>query len=111
MQINGDKGFVEEEDGARLLLWISFNGGSLSSQLPTQQRRKGLMSIKASFSNIANVLLNWNDVYDNDFCSWGGVFCNNVSLFVASLNLSNLNLDGEILPTIGDLGNLEYIDL
>ncbi|KAM0959003.1 hypothetical protein TB2_023836 [Malus domestica] len=70
-----------------------------------------LMSIKASFSNIANMLLDWNDAHDDNFYSWHGVFCDNVSLSVPSLNLSNLNLGGEILPAIRDLGNLEYIDL
>ncbi|KAL7174024.1 hypothetical protein ACSBR2_033303 [Camellia fascicularis] len=28
---------------------------------------KALMSIKASFSNIANVLLDWDDVHNDDF--------------------------------------------
>lgn len=46
---------------------------------------KALMAIKASFSNVANVLLDWNDAHDDDFCSWRGVFCDNVSLSVASL--------------------------
>ncbi|KAJ6427465.1 hypothetical protein OIU84_022961 [Salix udensis] len=64
---------------------------------------KALMSIKESFSNEANVLLDWDDVHNEDFCSWRGVFCENVSFSVVSLNLSNLNLGGEISPAIGDL--------
>ncbi|KAJ6328428.1 hypothetical protein OIU77_010176 [Salix suchowensis] len=64
---------------------------------------KALMSIKKSFSNEANVLLDWDDVHNEDFCSWRGVFCENVSFSVVSLNLSNLNLGGEISPAIGDL--------
>ncbi|XVF09718.1 hypothetical protein REPUB_Repub07fG0119600 [Reevesia pubescens] len=72
---------------------------------------KALMSIKASFSNVINVLLDWDDVHNADFCSWRGVFCDNVSLSVVSLNLSNLNLGGEISPAIGDLRNLQSIDL
>ncbi|XP_065870829.1 LRR receptor-like serine/threonine-protein kinase ERL2 isoform X2 [Euphorbia lathyris] len=71
---------------------------------------KALMSIKASFSNVANVLLDWDDVHNDDFCSWRGVFCDNVSLSVVSLNLSNLNLGGEIATAIGDLRNLQSID-
>lgn len=46
---------------------------------------KALMSIKASFSNVANVLLDWDDVNNFDFCSWRGVFCDNSSLAVVSL--------------------------
>ncbi|XVE64117.1 hypothetical protein DITRI_Ditri07aG0076100 [Diplodiscus trichospermus] len=72
---------------------------------------KALMSIKASFSNVANVLLDWDDVHNADFCSWRGVFCDNNSLSVVSLNLSNLILGGEISPAIGELRNLQSIDL
>ncbi|KAK8692704.1 hypothetical protein V6N13_070311 [Hibiscus sabdariffa] len=72
---------------------------------------KALMSMKASFSNVANELLDWDDVHNSDFCSWRGVFCDNVSLSVVSLNLSNLLLGGEISPAIGDLRNLQSIDL
>ncbi|GMJ14923.1 ERECTA-like 1 [Hibiscus trionum] len=72
---------------------------------------KALMSMKALFRNVANVLLDWDDAHNSDFCSWRGVFCDNVSLSVVSLNLSNLLLGGEISPAIGDLRNLESIDL
>ncbi|KAF2311766.1 hypothetical protein GH714_026600 [Hevea brasiliensis] len=70
---------------------------------------KALMSIKASFSNVVNVLLDWDNVH-GDFCSWRGVFCDNVSS-VVSLNLSNLNLGGEISPAIGDLRELQSMNL
>ncbi|GLU20965.1 hypothetical protein SLE2022_371370 [Rubroshorea leprosula] len=72
---------------------------------------KALMSIKASFSNVANVLLDWDDVHNSDFCSWRGVFCDNATFSVISLNLSNLNLGGEISPAVGDLRNLQSVDL
>lgn len=51
------------------------------------------MLIKASFSNVANVLLDWDDVHDDDFCSWRGVFCDNTSLSVLTLyaTLSNFH--------------------
>uniref|UniRef100_A0A6N2KBT2 non-specific serine/threonine protein kinase n=1 Tax=Salix viminalis TaxID=40686 RepID=A0A6N2KBT2_SALVM len=77
---------------------------------PLNDEGKALMSIKESFSNEANVLLDWDDVHNEDFCSWRGVFCENVSFSVVSLNLSNLNLGGEISPAIGDLRNLQSID-
>lgn len=69
------------------------------------------MSIKASFSNVANVLLDWDDEHNDDFCSWRGVICDNISTTVVSLNFSNLNLGGEISPAIGDLKNLLSVDL
>ncbi|KAL9373102.1 hypothetical protein Peur_035346 [Populus x canadensis] len=77
---------------------------------PLNDEGKALMSIKESFSNVVNVLLDWDDVHNEDFCSWRGVFCDNASLSVVSLNLSNLNLGGEISPAIGDLRNLQSID-
>ncbi|NP_001237639.1 ERECTA-like kinase [Glycine max] len=69
------------------------------------------MAMKALFSNMADVLLDWDDAHNDDFCSWRGVFCDNVSHTVVSLNLSSLNLGGEISPAIGDLTNLQSIDL
>ncbi|KAL3341975.1 hypothetical protein AABB24_026143 [Solanum stoloniferum] len=79
--------------------------------LALTEEGKALMSIKASFSNVANVLLDWDDIHDEDFCSWRGVLCGNFSMSVVALNLSNLNLGGEISPAIGDLKNLETLDL
>ncbi|KAJ8752913.1 hypothetical protein K2173_008648 [Erythroxylum novogranatense] len=78
---------------------------------PLNDEGKALMSLKASFSNVANILLDWDDVHKDDFCSWRGVFCDNVTVTVVSLNLSSLNLGGEISPAIGDLRNLQSIDL
>ncbi|KAK8503929.1 hypothetical protein V6N12_019098 [Hibiscus sabdariffa] len=90
----------------------SLNGeGTLFSLNGSAGEGKALMSMKASFSNMANELLDWDDVHNSDFCSWRGVFCDNVSLSVVSLNLSNLLLGGEISPAIGDLRNLQSIDL
>ncbi|KAK7343630.1 hypothetical protein VNO77_12528 [Canavalia gladiata] len=78
---------------------------------PFNEEGQALMAMKASFSNMEEVLLDWDDVHNDDFCSWRGVFCDNVSLTVVSLNLSSLNLAGEISPAIGDLRNLQTIDL
>ncbi|KAL0371604.1 UNVERIFIED_CONTAM: LRR receptor-like serine/threonine-protein kinase ERL2 [Sesamum calycinum] len=78
---------------------------------PLSDEGKALMSIKASFSNVANVLLDWDEVHNDDFCSWRGVSCGNISTSVVALNLSNLNLGGEISPAIGDLKSLQSLDL
>ncbi|KAJ6688663.1 LRR RECEPTOR-LIKE SERINE/THREONINE-PROTEIN KINASE-RELATED [Salix koriyanagi] len=77
---------------------------------PLNHEGKALMSIKESFSNVVNVLHDWDDANNDDFCSWRGVFCDNDSFSVVSLNLSSLNLGGEISPAIGDLRNLQSID-
>ncbi|XP_024969115.1 LRR receptor-like serine/threonine-protein kinase ERL1 [Cynara cardunculus var. scolymus] len=72
---------------------------------------KALISIKASFSNVVNVLLDWDEDQNDDFCSWRGILCDNISTTVVALNLSNLDLGGEISPSIGDLRNLQSVDL
>ncbi|XP_047167133.1 LRR receptor-like serine/threonine-protein kinase ERL1 [Vigna umbellata] len=79
--------------------------------LPLSEEGQALMAMKATFSNMADVLLDWDDVHNDDFCSWRGVSCDNGSLAVISLNLSSLNLGGEISPAIGDLRSLQSIDL
>lgn len=46
---------------------------------------KALMTVKASFSNVANVLLDWDEAHNGDFCSWRGVSCGNLSISVVAL--------------------------
>lgn len=46
---------------------------------------KALMSIKSSFSNVVNVLLDWDEAHNEDYCSWRGVVCDNAGLSVVSL--------------------------
>ncbi|XP_010227884.1 LRR receptor-like serine/threonine-protein kinase ERECTA isoform X2 [Brachypodium distachyon] len=67
-----------------------------------------LLEIKKSFRNVENVLYDWSG---DDYCSWRGVLCDNVTFAVAALNLSGLNLEGEISPAVGSLKSLVSIDL
>ncbi|CAM0912564.1 unnamed protein product [Alopecurus aequalis] len=70
---------------------------------------EALMAVKAGFSNAANALADWDG--GRDHCAWRGVACDNASFAVLSLNLSNLNLGGEISPAIGELKSLQFVDL
>uniref|UniRef100_A0A0E0NLN6 non-specific serine/threonine protein kinase n=1 Tax=Oryza rufipogon TaxID=4529 RepID=A0A0E0NLN6_ORYRU len=71
-----------------------------------------LLEIKKSFRNVDNVLYDWaGDGAPRRYCSWRGVLCDNVTFAVAALNLSGLNLGGEISPAIGNLKSVESIDL
>ncbi|CAL9076830.1 unnamed protein product [Musa acuminata var. zebrina] len=95
---------------------------------PLSDEGIALLSLKASFSNVANMLLDWtpagagagaaagggsaNATGDaDDHCSWRGVLCDNLTSAVIALNLSNLNLGGEISPAVGEIKNLQSIDL
>ncbi|XP_051137140.1 LRR receptor-like serine/threonine-protein kinase ERECTA [Andrographis paniculata] len=70
-----------------------------------------LVEIKKSLRDVDNVLYDWTDSPSSDYCSWRGVKCDNATFNVAALNLSGLNLDGEISPAIGQLKGLVSIDL
>ncbi|KAL2346608.1 hypothetical protein Fmac_000608 [Flemingia macrophylla] len=70
-----------------------------------------LLEIKKSFGDVDNVLYDWTDSPSSDYCAWRGVICDNVTFNVVALNLSGLNLKGEISPAIGSLSGLVSIDL
>ncbi|GAB2275891.1 hypothetical protein Dimus_010637 [Dionaea muscipula] len=70
-----------------------------------------LLEIKKSFRDEDNVLYDWTDSPSSDYCVWRGVTCDNATFNVVALNLSGLNLDGDISPAIGDLKSLLSIDL
>ncbi|KAL9249459.1 LRR receptor-like serine/threonine-protein kinase ERECTA-like protein [Drosera capensis] len=70
-----------------------------------------LLEIKKSFRDVDNVLYDWTDSPSSDYCVWRGVTCDNATFNVIALNLSGLNLDGEISPAIGDLKSLLSVDL
>ncbi|XP_051119275.1 LRR receptor-like serine/threonine-protein kinase ERECTA [Andrographis paniculata] len=70
-----------------------------------------LLEVKKSFKDVDNVLYDWTDSPSSDYCSWRGITCDNVTFAVLTLNLSGLNLGGEISPEIGQLQALLSIDL
>ncbi|RYR55453.1 hypothetical protein Ahy_A06g030666 isoform B [Arachis hypogaea] len=70
-----------------------------------------LLEIKKSFRDVDNVLYDWTDSPSSDYCVWRGITCDNVTFNVVALNLSGLNLDGEMSPAIGNLKSLVTIDL
>ncbi|XP_052886276.1 LRR receptor-like serine/threonine-protein kinase ERECTA isoform X3 [Gossypium arboreum] len=70
-----------------------------------------LLEIKKSFKDVDNVLYDWTDTPSSDYCVWRGVTCDNMTFNVVALNLSGLNLDGEISTAIGKLKDLVTIDL
>ncbi|KAI7725311.1 hypothetical protein M8C21_017952 [Ambrosia artemisiifolia] len=62
-----------------------------------------LLEIKKSFRDVNNVLYDWTGSPSSDYCMWRGVSCDNITFNVLALNLSGLNLDGELSPSIGEL--------
>ncbi|KAG8072622.1 hypothetical protein GUJ93_ZPchr0006g41620 [Zizania palustris] len=71
-----------------------------------------LLEIKKYFRNVDNMLYDWSgDGAARRYCSWRGVLCDNVTFAVVALNLSGLNLGGEISSAIGNLKSIASIDL
>ncbi|XP_028070847.1 uncharacterized protein LOC114273282 isoform X2 [Camellia sinensis] len=80
-----------------------------SFELDHIQGKRGIWFCGAYQGEFVSLLLDWDDVHSVDFCLWRGVFCDNVTLSVVSLNLSNLNLGRELSPAIRDLKNLRFM--
>ncbi|MCO5574876.1 hypothetical protein L7F22_028669 [Adiantum nelumboides] len=71
-----------------------------------------LLELKISLEDANNELYSWDaTVAADQHCYWRGVMCDNVTLRVIGLNLSNLNFSGELSPAIGKLKSLVSIDL
>ncbi|KAL2896870.1 LRR receptor-like serine/threonine-protein kinase ERECTA [Bienertia sinuspersici] len=70
-----------------------------------------LLEIKKSIRDVDNVLYDWSDSPSPDYCVWRGVTCDNTTFNVITLNISGLNLDGEVSPAIGSFKSLQTIDL
>ncbi|CAL5193883.1 unnamed protein product [Lathyrus oleraceus] len=89
-----------------LVFSICFNVNSVDSDDGST-----LLDIRKSFRDVDNVLYDWTNSLTSDYCAWRGISCDNVTFNVVALNLSGLNLDGEISPSIGNLKSLASIDL
>ncbi|KAK7336597.1 hypothetical protein VNO77_17143 [Canavalia gladiata] len=72
-----------------------------------------LLSFKSSIEDSKKALSSWsNTTSSNHYCNWTGITCSTTSsLSVISINLQNLNLSGDISPSICDLPNLSYLNL
>ncbi|KAK3021311.1 hypothetical protein RJ639_046882 [Escallonia herrerae] len=70
-----------------------------------------LLEVKKSFRDVDNVLYDWTDSPDSDYCMWRGVTCDNVTFSVIALDLKGNRLSGQIPDEIGDCAALKSLDL
>ncbi|KAF7842618.1 BRASSINOSTEROID INSENSITIVE 1-associated receptor kinase 1-like [Senna tora] len=68
-----------------------------------------LNALKRNLKDPNSVLQNWNPLQANP-CMWFGVTCNSDNS-VIRLDLGGVNLLGELVPQLGQLPNLQYMEL
>ncbi|KAK4488608.1 hypothetical protein RD792_004375 [Penstemon davidsonii] len=80
-----------------------------------QSDQKALLDIKNSFNDPANTLSSWRGP---DCCKWRGIFCDNITGSVITIDLHNRNprygswnLSGEISPSLAKLESLKNLNL
>ncbi|WZY89590.1 hypothetical protein YC2023_046325 [Brassica napus] len=70
-----------------------------------------LTALRLSLSDPKNVLQSWTwNATDVTPCSWFHVTCNNETT-VVRVDLGNANLSGQLVPQLGQLPNLQYLEL
>ncbi|KAM3285049.1 receptor-like protein kinase HSL1 [Capsicum chacoense] len=69
-----------------------------------------LHNVKLGFDDPDNVLSNWNE-QDDTPCNWFGVSCDQLTMSVTSLDLSNANVAGPFPSLLCRLKKLRYISL
>ncbi|CAH8262167.1 unnamed protein product [Arabidopsis lyrata] len=68
-----------------------------------------LSALRVSLSDPNNVLQSWNVTHVTP-CSWVYITCNSENS-VTRVDLGNVNLSGELVPQLGQLPNLQYLEL
>ncbi|KAL8129636.1 hypothetical protein V2J09_018791 [Rumex salicifolius] len=68
-----------------------------------------LAALKTSLSDPNNVLTSWDPTLVNP-CTWFHVTCNNDNS-VTRVDLGNANLSGQLVSQLGQLPNLQYLEL
>ncbi|XP_076909296.1 BRASSINOSTEROID INSENSITIVE 1-associated receptor kinase 1-like [Bidens hawaiensis] len=68
-----------------------------------------LNALKTQLSDPNNVIQSWDATLVNP-CTWFHVTCNNENS-VTRVDLGNANLSGQLVPQLGQLTNLQYLEL
>ncbi|GFP98671.1 brassinosteroid insensitive 1-associated receptor kinase 1 [Phtheirospermum japonicum] len=68
-----------------------------------------LIAMKSNLSDPDNALQTWNTTLNNP-CLWFRVTCNSDNS-VTRIDLEDANLSGQLVPQLGQLQNLEYLEL
>ncbi|KAL4580844.1 hypothetical protein LXL04_017049 [Taraxacum kok-saghyz] len=90
------------------LLWFIL---VLYNSLPAYGNAEGdaLIALKIKLADPNNVLQSWDQTLVNP-CTWYHVTCN-LQNSVTRLDLGNANLTGQLVPQLGELAKLQYLEL
>ncbi|GMI88370.1 SOMATIC EMBRYOGENESIS RECEPTOR-LIKE KINASE 3, BRI1-associated receptor kinase [Hibiscus trionum] len=82
---------------------------SLISRVAGNAEGDALNALKTNLADPNNVLQSWDPTLVNP-CTWRNVTCNNENS-VIRVGLGNANLSGQLVPELGQLANLQYLEL
>ncbi|CAI9781782.1 unnamed protein product [Fraxinus pennsylvanica] len=84
-------------------------GISRFSRVSANSEGDALNAFKTSLADPNNILQSWDATLVNP-CTWFHVTCNSDNS-VTRVDLGNANLSGELVPQLGQLPNLQYLEL
>ncbi|KAH6813508.1 BRI1-associated receptor kinase [Perilla frutescens var. frutescens] len=79
------------------------------SRVSTNVEGDALNALKSNLADPNNVLQSWDPTLVNP-CTWFHVTCNSDN-FVTRVDLGNANLSGQLVPQLGQLPYLQYLEL
>ncbi|XAR52857.1 Non-specific serine/threonine protein kinase [Bertholletia excelsa] len=89
-----------------LLISLASSHSTSSQTLLLRRQASILVSLKQGFQTPISVLNSWNMSNYMSLCSWTGIQCDPGNRSVISLDISNYNVSGTLLPVITDLHTL-----
>ncbi|KAL5562954.1 hypothetical protein UlMin_032701 [Ulmus minor] len=81
----------------------------LVSKSSSNSEGDALNALKTNLADPNNVLQSWDPTLVNP-CTWFHVSCNSENS-VTRVDLGNANLSGQLVPQLGQLANLQYLEL
>ncbi|XP_059313926.1 leucine-rich repeat protein 1-like [Lycium ferocissimum] len=83
---------------------------SISPSFSTNSEGNALHALRSRLSDPKNVLQSWDPTLVNP-CTWFHVTCDSDNNLVIRLDLGNTNISGTLGPELGELKNLQYLEL
>uniref|UniRef100_A0A0A0KZC9 non-specific serine/threonine protein kinase n=1 Tax=Cucumis sativus TaxID=3659 RepID=A0A0A0KZC9_CUCSA len=96
-------------NGALVLLWFIFVGQFCCTNVSATVEATVLHIFRLNLEDPNNVLQSWDPTLVNP-CTWFHVTCNNENNIIR-VDLGNAGLSGKLVPQLGQLKSLQYLEL